>query len=61
MNAGPSKQSTFSLLNISGVVENCNDCITVCARDALKLAFGLGLGGKDLLRERSLPTRGGSL
>ena len=30
----------------------CQTCITVCTRDALKLSFGLDLGGKDLLRER---------
>ncbi|HET9590254.1 MAG TPA: 4Fe-4S binding protein [Anaerolineales bacterium] len=30
----------------------CQTCITVCARDALKLSFGFDLGGKDLLRER---------
>jgi len=30
----------------------CQTCITVCAKDALKLSFGLDLGGKDLLRER---------
>jgi ferredoxin-type protein NapH len=30
----------------------CQTCITVCARDALMLSFGLDLGGKDLLRER---------
>jgi len=33
----------------------CQTCITVCARDALKLSFGFDIGGKDLLRERSLP------
>ena len=32
----------------------CQTCITVCARDALKLSFGFDLGGKDLLRERGL-------
>jgi polyferredoxin len=32
----------------------CQTCITVCARDALKLSFGFDLGGKDLLRERRL-------
>jgi polyferredoxin len=31
----------------------CQTCITVCAKDALKLSFGFDLGGKDLLRERS--------
>lgn len=30
----------------------CQTCITVCARDALKLTFGFDLGGRDLLRER---------
>ena len=30
----------------------CQTCITVCAPEALKLTFGLDLGGKDLLRER---------
>ncbi len=30
----------------------CQTCITVCARDALKLSFGFDLGGKDVLRER---------
>lgn len=30
----------------------CQTCITVCAREALKLSFGFDLGGKDLLRER---------
>jgi ferredoxin-type protein NapH len=28
----------------------CQTCITVCAKDALKLSFGFDLGGKDLLR-----------
>lgn len=37
----------------------CQTCITVCAKDALKLAFGFDLGGKDLLRERG-KTVGGS-
>jgi polyferredoxin len=31
----------------------CQTCITVCARDALKLGFGFDLGGQDLLRERA--------
>jgi polyferredoxin len=31
----------------------CQTCITVCARDALKLSFGFDLGGRDLLRERN--------
>ena len=30
----------------------CQTCITVCAKDALKLSFGFDLGGEDLLRER---------
>ena len=30
----------------------CQTCITVCAKDALKLSFGFDLGGLDLLRER---------
>ena len=30
----------------------CQTCITVCAKDALKLSFGFDMGGKDLLRER---------
>jgi len=30
----------------------CQTCITVCAQDALKLSFGLDIGGKELLRER---------
>jgi ferredoxin-type protein NapH len=33
----------------------CQTCITVCARDALKLSFAFDLGGKDLLRERATP------
>jgi polyferredoxin len=33
----------------------CQTCITVCAQDALKLSFGFDLGGKELLRERTLP------
>jgi ferredoxin-type protein NapH len=35
----------------------CQTCITVCARDALKLSFGFDLGGRDLLRERAVPPR----
>jgi ferredoxin-type protein NapH len=31
----------------------CQTCITVCAPDALKLSFGLDLGGRDLLRQRN--------
>jgi ferredoxin-type protein NapH len=30
----------------------CQTCITVCAKDSLKLSFGFDLGGEDLLRER---------
>ncbi|MBI5033958.1 MAG: 4Fe-4S binding protein [Chloroflexi bacterium] len=30
----------------------CQTCITVCAKDSLKLSFGFDLGGKELLRER---------
>lgn len=39
----------------------CQTCITVCARDALKVGFGFDLGGKDLLRERisAAPQAGG--
>ena len=33
----------------------CQTCISVCAKDALKLSFGLDLGGKDLLREQRRP------
>jgi ferredoxin len=29
----------------------CQTCITVCSQDALKLSFGLDMGGKELLRE----------
>ena len=32
----------------------CQTCITVCAKDALKLSFGFDLGGKELLREREI-------
>jgi ferredoxin len=32
----------------------CQTCITVCPQQALKLSFGFDLGGKELLRERSL-------
>ena len=31
----------------------CQTCITVCAKDALRLSFGFDLGGKDLLRLRA--------
>jgi ferredoxin-type protein NapH len=30
----------------------CQTCITVCAPEALKLSFGMDLGGKEMLRER---------
>jgi ferredoxin-type protein NapH len=30
----------------------CQTCITVCAEDALKVSFGLDLGGRERLRER---------
>lgn len=30
----------------------CQTCISVCPQDALKLSFGLDLGGKERLRER---------
>jgi ferredoxin-type protein NapH len=32
----------------------CQTCITVCAKEALKLSFGFDLGGEDLLREREM-------
>lgn len=31
----------------------CQTCITACTRNALKLSFGLDMGGKELLRERA--------
>ncbi len=31
----------------------CQTCVSVCTRDALKLSFGLDLGGTELLRERA--------
>lgn len=34
----------------------CQTCITVCAKDSLKLSFGFDLGGKDLLRVRGQST-----
>jgi len=37
---------------LSTECSQCQTCITVCARDALKLSFGFDLGGKELLRER---------
>jgi polyferredoxin len=30
----------------------CQTCISICPRDALKLSFGLEMGGRDLLREQ---------
>jgi ferredoxin len=39
-------------LGISTECILCQTCITVCPHNALKLAFGLDLGGKELLRER---------
>jgi ferredoxin-type protein NapH len=30
----------------------CQTCITVCGSEALKLSFGLDMGGKELLREK---------
>jgi polyferredoxin len=38
---------------LSTECSQCQTCITVCSKDALKLSFGFDLGGKDLLRERS--------
>jgi polyferredoxin len=38
----------------------CQTCVTVCARDALKLSFGFDLGGKELLTERSQPALAGT-
>jgi ferredoxin-type protein NapH len=34
----------------------CQTCVTVCARDALKLSFGFDLGGKELLQEQEPKT-----
>lgn len=31
----------------------CQTCITVCAPEALKISFGLDVGGKELIRERA--------
>jgi ferredoxin-type protein NapH len=31
----------------------CQTCISVCAKDALKLSFGVDVGGYELLRERN--------
>lgn len=33
----------------------CQTCITVCAHDALKLSFGLDVGGKERLRQNASP------
>ena len=38
----------------------CQTCISVCAKDALKLSFNFDLGGKDLLREREQTIKSGS-
>lgn len=38
----------------------CQTCITVCPQDALKLSFGLDLGGKELLRELPVVQSGSS-
>ena len=35
----------------------CQTCISICPRDALKLSFGLDMGGKDLLREQGHAVR----
>ena len=32
----------------------CQTCVSVCAKDALKLSFGLDLGGEERLREREI-------
>lgn len=37
---------------LSTECSQCQTCITVCSKDALKLTFGFDLGGKELLRER---------
>ncbi|MEW5869727.1 MAG: 4Fe-4S binding protein [Chloroflexota bacterium] len=34
----------------------CQTCITVCSKDALKLSFGLDLGGEEKLRQMARPT-----
>lgn len=40
----------------------CQTCITVCSRDALKVSFGMDVGGRELLRPgpRPLETAGSS-
>ena len=38
---------------LSTECSQCQTCISVCAKDTLKLSFGFDLGGKELLRERS--------
>jgi ferredoxin-type protein NapH len=35
----------------------CQTCVTVCARDALKVSWGLDLGGRERLRKRASPAR----
>jgi hypothetical protein len=30
----------------------CQTCISVCAKDALRLSFAVDVGGKELLREK---------
>jgi ferredoxin-type protein NapH len=37
---------------LSTECSQCQICISVCTKDALKLSFGFDLGGKELLRER---------
>jgi ferredoxin-type protein NapH len=39
----------------------CQTCITVCPSEALKLSFGMDLGGKDLLRVLESPGRHASI
>jgi polyferredoxin len=38
---------------LSTECSQCQTCISVCAKDSLKLSFGFDLGGKELLRERN--------
>ena len=38
---------------LSTECSQCQTCISVCAKDTLKLSFGFDLGGKELLRERN--------
>ena len=35
----------------------CQTCISICAKDALKLSFGFDVGGKELLQERTQLTK----